>query len=216
MTSRSHISAILFACLLLRIHRTDGQDDPTPWPDRFHAVLYMNSTTTGRLQITDLWYDWPAGRNVNLIQKQLGPRLHDVEWDNGTSYYYTLGDDGPTCETMYFGVGVPRPDFMAGEAKYLGRVHTDGFLCHLWEKLEFIWYYEDVITGRPVRWDFYDGITSHVMAFEVGPTLDRSEWQAPAYCFNGDSEGRRHRSHSKGEMLVYELRRRLSRLSYNS
>ncbi|KAK1282930.1 Uncharacterized protein QJS10_CPB22g00460 [Acorus calamus] len=202
MTSRSHISAVLFACLLLRIHRTDGRDDPTPnpspWPDRFHAVLYMNLTTTGQLQITDLWYDWPAGRNVNLMQKQLGPRLHDVEWDNGTSYYYTLGDDGPTCETMYFGVGVPRPDFMAGRLST-----SDGFIrmgsC--------------VICGR--NWSSF-GITSHVMTFEVGPTLDRSEWQAPAYCFNGDGEGQLQHSHSKGEMLGYELRRRLSRLSYIS
>ncbi|KAL8223990.1 hypothetical protein R6Q57_019465 [Mikania cordata] len=57
---------------------------------------------------------------------------------------------------MDFGVGIPRPDFLDG-AQYLGRVVTDGVLCDVWEKVEFIWYYEDVVTKRPVRWDFYDG-----------------------------------------------------------
>ncbi|XP_073099239.1 uncharacterized protein At4g14100 isoform X2 [Elaeis guineensis] len=135
---------------------SDGEDTPTPapWPERFHAQLYMN-LSDGRLQISDLWYDWPAGRNVNLMQKQLGVLLHDVEWDNGTSFYYTLGPTGH-CRTMLFPVGIPRRDFMVGST-YLGPRYTDGFLCHLWEKVDFIWYYEDAATRRPVRWDFYDG-----------------------------------------------------------
>lgn len=136
---------------------SDGEDlpTPTPWPERFHALMYMN-LSDGRLQISDLWYDWPAGRNVNLMQKQLGVLLHDVEWDNGTSFYYTLGPGGHS-RTMQFSVGIPRRDFMAAGSTYLGLRHTDGFLCHLWEKVDFIWYYEDATTRLPVRWDFYDG-----------------------------------------------------------
>ncbi|KAK3038244.1 hypothetical protein RJ639_030853, partial [Escallonia herrerae] len=59
------------------------------------------------------------------------------------------------CEIMEFEVGIPRPDFLDG-ADYLGTKVVDGFLCNVWEKVEFIWYYEDVLTQRPVGWDFYD------------------------------------------------------------
>ncbi|KAK3038243.1 hypothetical protein RJ639_030852 [Escallonia herrerae] len=154
---------------------------PTPWPEQFHAVLYMNSSDA-RLQVTNLWYDWPKGRNVNIIQKQLGELLYDVEWNNGTSFYYTLGEGG-ACEIMEFEVGIPRPDFLDG-ADYLGTKVIDGFLCNVWEKVEFIWYYEDVLSQRPVGWDFYDGISTHVITFEVGAMLQDSVTQAPAYCFS--------------------------------
>ncbi|KAK9931879.1 hypothetical protein M0R45_019135 [Rubus argutus] len=155
---------------------------PSPWPEQFHALLFMNLTSSGHLQLSDLWYDWPKGRNVNIFQKQLGELLYDVEWNNGTSYYFTFGE-GRHCQIMEFEVGIPRPDFLEG-ANYLGTEVTDGFLCNVWEKVDFIWYYEDVQTKRPVRWDFYDGISSHVMTFEVGAVLPDSITQAPAYCFN--------------------------------
>ncbi|KAL5842320.1 hypothetical protein ACOSQ3_012923 [Xanthoceras sorbifolium] len=159
---------------------------PKPWPQQFHALLYMN-LSRGNLQISNLWYDWPRGLNLNIIQKQLGVLLYDVEWNNGTSFYYTLGDNG-TCEIMHFGVGIPRPDFL-DEAKYLGTQETEGFLCNVWEKVDFIWYYEDVLTRRPVRWDFLDGISTHVMTFEVGAFLnDYSLVQAPSYCFTQETE----------------------------
>ncbi|PIA30515.1 hypothetical protein AQUCO_05500062v1 [Aquilegia coerulea] len=148
----------LVLCLLLLLLKTQGNEStpvPTPWPEQFHSLLYMNLTDS-RLQITDLWYDWPKGRNVNIMQKQLGELLYDVEWNNGTSYYYTLGKDSG-CKIMNFGVGIPRPDFLDG-AEYVGIQETDGFLCNVWEKVEFIWYYEDIATQRPVRWDFYDGM----------------------------------------------------------
>ncbi|KAK9073907.1 hypothetical protein SSX86_006501 [Deinandra increscens subsp. villosa] len=166
----------------------EPEPTPTPWPEQFHALLYMNLTST-HLQLSDLWYDWPNGRNVNIFQKQLGELLYDIEWNNGTSFYYTFGADAE-CQIYDFGVGIPRPDFLDG-AQYLGRVVTDGFLCDLWEKVDFIWYYEDVVTRRPVRWDFYDGISSHVMTFEIGAVLPDSVAQAPAYCFTepGDKNG---------------------------
>ncbi|KAH7670126.1 Immunoglobulin-like fold-containing protein, partial [Dioscorea alata] len=149
--------------------------------------LHEPHRTDGRLQITDLWYDWSAGRNVNLIHKQLGVLLHDVEWNNGTTYYYTVGPNstnGGDCSVMEFGVGLPRPNFL-DDATYLGMEYTDGFLCNLWNKQDLIWYWEDVHTQIPVRWDFYDGISSHVMEFEEGVELEKSQWQAPSYCFKG-------------------------------
>jgi hypothetical protein len=32
-----------------------------------------------------------------------------------------------------------------------------GFDCHVWTKDDFITYYEDARTGRPVKWVFYTG-----------------------------------------------------------
>eukprot|EP00262_Sarcandra_glabra_P019752 TRINITY_DN7593_c0_g1_i1.p1 TRINITY_DN7593_c0_g1~~TRINITY_DN7593_c0_g1_i1.p1 ORF type:complete len:215 (-),score=5.64 TRINITY_DN7593_c0_g1_i1:162-806(-) len=181
------VSAFLFLVISTRTIRSDesAAPIPTPWPERFHAILYMN-LSTGHLQITNLWYDWPAGRNVNIQQKQLGILRYDIEWNNGTSFYYTLGAQGE-CNITDFEVGIPRPDFMDG-ATYLGRESVDGFECNVWEKVDFIWYYEDVVTKTPVRWLFYDGIDSHVMTFEVGAMLDDSYFQAPAYCFGDDPQ----------------------------
>ncbi|XP_062190349.1 uncharacterized protein At4g14100-like [Phragmites australis] len=156
---------------------------PTPWPEQFHAVVFTNLTESGgRLQLIDLYYDWPGGRNLNLIRDQLsGDPLYDVEWTNGTSYYF----DSASCRTVRFPVGLLPPDWLAAGAVYLGREAIDGFDCHVWTKVDFVWYYEEVATGRPVRWNFFNGMQQHVMSFEVGGVLEDSKWQAPAYCFNG-------------------------------
>ncbi|XP_028775394.1 uncharacterized protein At4g14100-like [Neltuma alba] len=141
---------------------------PTPWPEQFHALLYMN--ISGKpLHVADLWYDWPKRRSFYIHRRQLvDDLLYNAEWGNGTSYYFTLGPN-PTCRVVDYGVGIPRPDFLV-DANYLGTRVSDGFLCHVWEKVGFIWYYEDVLTRRPVHWDFSDD----------------SVVQAPAPCFNQD------------------------------
>ncbi|KAK3002972.1 hypothetical protein RJ639_018994 [Escallonia herrerae] len=116
---------------------------------------YLLSPHQGEKKIT--YRNWPGegGRPKRQHNpKQLGELLYDVEWNNGTSFYYTLGEDA-ACEIMEFEVGIPRSDFLYG-ADYLGTKVIDGFLCNIWEKVEFIWYYEDVLSQRPVGWDFYD------------------------------------------------------------
>ncbi|KAF3337111.1 hypothetical protein FCM35_KLT17698 [Carex littledalei] len=84
---------------------------PTPWPDQFNALLFTNHTLTGKakLQMNDLWYDWPNQHTMNHIQYQLRDYLHDVQWNNGTSYYFTSGPTG-TCTTRLFPIGVLRPE----------------------------------------------------------------------------------------------------------
>ncbi|CAL0305223.1 unnamed protein product [Lupinus luteus] len=155
---------------------------PSPWPHQFHALLFMNRTNT--LQKLDLWYDWPNGRNFNIIQDQLnGVVKYDLEWNNGTSFMYTLDPYNKECEVVHVGVGILRPDWLEG-GNYLGQERVDNFLCNVWEKVDFIWYYEDVVTKRPVKWIFYTGYTAHVMTFEVGAVLDDPNWQAPLYCFS--------------------------------
>ncbi|CAN6485635.1 unnamed protein product [Victoria cruziana] len=178
--------AALSLILLLFISQAEAQQPtPTPWPEQFHSILYMNST--GKLQIVDLWYDWPNGRNFNIIQDQLGKLLYDLEWTNGTSFYYTL-DANKECKVRHFEVGILPPNWLDG-ANYLGQERVDGFLCNVWEKVDFIWYYEDVVTKRPVHWLFFTGMSAHVMTFEVGAVLEDEAWQAPVYCF--DKEERR-------------------------
>jgi len=133
---------------------------PTKWPDQFHALVVMNDTTSSNLSVTNLWYDWVNGLNVNLIQYQFAKLVHNVEWNNGTQFYYTLGDgtdgDQEFCITHRYEVGIPRPDWMEGSI-YLGQTYIDGFLCNAWNKIDFLWYYEDVLTKRPVQWYFFTG-----------------------------------------------------------
>lgn len=57
---------------------------------------------------------------------------------------------------VHLDVGILRPNWLEG-ANYLGQEYVDGFLCNVWEKVDFIWYYEDVATKRPVNWVFYTG-----------------------------------------------------------
>lgn len=132
---------------------TSSAPTPTPWPHQFHSILIMNYNGTN--QIIDLWYDWPNGRNFNIIQHQLGKLLYDLEWNNGTSFFYTL-DSTKECRAVHLDVGILRPNWLEG-ADYLGQEYVDGFLCNVWEKVDFIWYYEDVATKRPVNWVFYTG-----------------------------------------------------------
>ncbi|KAK9113301.1 hypothetical protein Syun_020098 [Stephania yunnanensis] len=157
---------------------------PTPWPHQFHSILFMNYS--GALSLVDLWYDWPNGRNFNIVQDQLGggDPLYDLEWNNGTSFFYTKKHKH--CRSAQLAVGILRPNWLDG-ANYLGQQHVDGFLCNVWEKVDFIWYYEDTLTKRPVHWLFYTGRAAHVMTFEVGAVLEDHEWQAPVYCFQNNT-----------------------------
>ncbi|XP_062078594.1 uncharacterized protein At4g14100-like [Humulus lupulus] len=162
---------------------------PSPWPEQFHALVVMNLSESQQLYVTDVWYDWRRGRNVNIHQKQLAEKEYSVEWNNGTSFYYSLDHNPPYCRVTHYEVGIPRPDFLQTEAEYDGTQLTGGFLCHVWKKADFIVYYEDVLTARPVRWDFTDGVIyNYVMRYEVGAVLPDSEVQAPAFCFNQDSD----------------------------
>ncbi|KAI4343460.1 hypothetical protein L6164_010804 [Bauhinia variegata] len=159
---------------------SDSDPKPTPWPHQFHSVLFMNYS--GSLEMIDLWYDWPNGRNFNIVQRQLGKLLYDLEWNNGTSFFYTL-DSTRECRSVQLEVGILRPNWLDG-ANYLGQRNVSGFLCNVWEKVDFIWYYEDVVSKKPVRWVFYTGREANVMTFEVGAVLEDAKWQAPAYCFD--------------------------------
>ncbi|CAD6220763.1 unnamed protein product [Miscanthus lutarioriparius] len=167
---------------------------PPPSPLAFHAVVFTNLTESGgRLQLIDLYYDWPGDRNLNLIRDQLsGDPLYDVEWTNGTSYFF----DSASCHSRLFPVGLLPPDWLAAGAVYLGREHVDGFDCHLWTKVDFVCFSFFTYAVRGLCSSVNDdqcscspGMQQHVMSFEVGGVLEDSKWQAPAYCFNGGDAG---------------------------
>lgn len=185
--SLSLLFLVLTSSLNPSLVASSNTPDPSPaaWPLQFHSIIFMNSS--GTLHKVDLWYDWPNGRNFNIIQDQLGKLTYDLEWDNGTSYIYTVGGSNEGCRVLHFPVGILRPNWLEG-ATYLGQQKIDGFLCNVWEKVDFVWYYEDVVTKRPVYWVFYSGSGSHVMTFEVGAVLEDAEWQAPVYCFKEDEK----------------------------
>uniref|UniRef100_A0A0D9W1F9 Uncharacterized protein n=1 Tax=Leersia perrieri TaxID=77586 RepID=A0A0D9W1F9_9ORYZ len=164
-----------------------GEDPtPTPWPPQFHAKLIMDFH--GNLSLADLWYDWPGGRNLHVIRYQLaaGEPFYDNEWNNGTSFFYTPARR--SCRSAAVGVGILPPNWLPPGSVYLGRRPAGGFDCNVWGKADFITYYEDVVTKRPVKWVFYTGRTSHVMSFEEGAVLEDAGWQAPEYCFGKDDE----------------------------
>ncbi|GLJ15835.1 hypothetical protein SUGI_0261170 [Cryptomeria japonica] len=192
-TMKAFLTWLILMHILYAGKSSEADPVPAAWPEQFHSILYINNS--GSLQVTDLWYDWPNGRNFNIIQKQLGRKLYDLEWNNGTSFYYYL--DKNECKMMHFEVGILRPNWLEG-AHYVGVRSVDGFLCNVWEKVDFIHYYEDIVTKRPVHWLFYTGMSVHVMTFEVGSNLEDVYWQAPAYCFE-EEDGKGKRNHIKKE-----------------
>lgn len=156
---------LLFAVAVAAATAAEADPSPsaaTPWPERFHAVLFTNltnysSASTGPpLRITDLYYDWPRRRTLHVVRYQLSAAddpLRDVEWNNGTSFYF----DSSACRVERFPVGVLPPWWLSGVgggAEYAGRAVAGGIDCHVWKKAGFIVYYEEASTGRPVRWDF--------------------------------------------------------------
>ncbi|KAL2629201.1 hypothetical protein R1flu_013887 [Riccia fluitans] len=187
-TKMKNLLGISLVCLLLASTCRAGDPVPKPWPLQFHALMYMNSTgNAGEKEkaIVELWYDWVNGRTYNIIQSQLRQKLWDVEWNNGTSFYFDL--DKKTCLRRTFPVGLLRPDFL-NDAHYVGVRTLDTFTCNVWEKADFITYYEDVETQRPVGWLFFTGMFQHVIAFEEGAVLSDPYWQAPSYCFTDEAE----------------------------
>lgn len=167
-----------------------------PWPEQYHAVVITNLSASGRgggLQLIDLYYDWPRGRDLNIVRGQLSLSgepgwTWNVEWSNGTAFLF----DAVSCTTFQFAVGLLPPDWKtapSGGAAYLGRDRVDGFDCHVWSNFLFDRYYEDVATGRPVSWTF-NGMQRHVLSFEAGAVMqDDSKWQAPASCFTTNTNG---------------------------
>jgi hypothetical protein len=111
----------------------------------------------GNLSVDDLWYDWPGGLNLQAIRYQLADDAptYNTEWNNGTSFFYTPARRA--CRSVQVRVGILCPDWLVVGAAYLGRAPVGGFDCHVWTKDDFITYYEDARTGRPVKWVFYTG-----------------------------------------------------------
>lgn len=99
--------------------------------------------------------DGSRSRIYGTTGPQGGTRTLD-SFSSGICYTTSNSTNGGYCHVITFGIGIPRPDFL-NDATYLGMEYTNGFLCNLWTKVDFIWYWEDVRTQIPVRWNFFDG-----------------------------------------------------------
>ena len=132
-------------------------------------------------------YDWPGQKNLNLIHKQQSSTLWDIEHGNGTSYYFDR--EANTCRRISFPVGILTPDWLDG-AEYLGQQTVDTHDCNVWKKgpRDFITYFADTQSGRPVQWIFgWDEAVFQVMTWEEGEVLEDEKWQAPDACFSSDT-----------------------------
>lgn len=179
--------------------------DPKPpvWPVQFHAVILANRSNS--LSLLDLYYDWPHKRNLIIIRPQLNKTgtTWDVEWNNGTSYYFSREEK--RCRTVTFPVGVLPPNWL-DNATYLGRQLSDGINTTAWTKAGFIKYYSDEDTNYPVRWLFLESNADHhVLTFEEGVVAPSLFWQAPEYCF--DAEQSRASKPSSGHEVHVRHRR---------
>ncbi len=172
--------------------RALAEADPQPpvWPSQFHAVLFQNRTGN-KLAILDLWYDWPGGRNFNIIRTQLGTTIYDLELNSGEQYMWF--DDREDCKTIHQPVGILTPDWLSN-ATYLGVDRRDSFDVDVWTKTPwptkdrmFVHYYADRTTGQPVFWQFFDQAQFHVLKFEVNKTLPDSDWQEPGRCHDSST-----------------------------
>lgn len=155
---------------------------PTAWPEVFHATMLQNRSSI--VSLVDLYYDWPGGLNLNIIQSQLDRRgtLYDIEWNNHTSFY--LNRENRLCKRVVFPVGILPPTWLQG-AEYLGESVVDGIDVRVFTKVDFITYYESIELKLPVRWVFHDsGMQLDVFKFEIGVRAEVSQYQAPSYCFD--------------------------------
>ncbi|KAJ8645962.1 hypothetical protein MRB53_007710 [Persea americana] len=151
---------------------------------------------SGANQIINLWYDWPNGRNFNIVQHQLGKLLYDLEWNNGTSFFYTL-DSTEECRVAHLDVGIIRSNWLDG-ANYLGQEHVDGFLCNVCEKWELKCVLHQCQAGsQNIGENVFtmERRSAHVMTFEVGAVLEDAKWQEPLYCFEKKDAEKNAKTH---------------------
>ena len=180
---RWHGIRAAFIFFFVALAYADSQ--PPVWPEQFHAVLFQNRTGN-KLALVDLWYDWPGGRNLNIIHTQLGPTIYDLELNSGKQYVWF--DNREDCKVAHMPVGILSPDWLRN-ATYLGVEQRDSFEVDAWTKSPwptkdrmFVHYYANRATGLPVFWQFFDQAQFHVLQFEVNKTLPDMEWQEPARC----------------------------------
>ncbi|GAB5368011.1 hypothetical protein AAMO2058_001281100 [Amorphochlora amoebiformis] len=181
-------STCLVATVAIGKKREGGGVEPPVWPEAFHAVLFQNRS--GDLAMVDLYYDYANGRNLNLIQgmhdqdEGAPGNLWDVEYNNGSTYYYH--PKSKDCKTIQMPVGILKPNWLDG-ADYLGTEDTDGYTCNVWTKSDgFIKYWEDVKSRRPVKWIFGSGMEEQVMKWTPNETLSDPHWQIPDFCFQNE------------------------------
>lgn len=172
--------------VLFEVQCLYASDTPTAsaWPPQFHSLIFLNSSK-GILADVQYFYDWTNGRSSHIMHYQQRNVIHNIEWNNGTTFYYDL--DSQSCYVTQDDAGILLLDWL-DNATYLGQEQLNGLTCNVWSKGDIVEYWEDVETNRPVHWKFFGGSSADFMTFDVGAVVEHSQIQAPAVCFSGEDD----------------------------
>jgi len=90
------------------LHRSHARTARPPATQPPPPPLSNSQNRSHSLALTQLYYDWPKQRNLNIITSQLGVRgtVWDLEFGNGTSFIFSREE--PLCKVGR-GSCPPRP-----------------------------------------------------------------------------------------------------------
>ncbi|CAM9189453.1 unnamed protein product [Scytosiphon promiscuus] len=159
----------------------DEPPSPPVWPGRFHAMItQVRDEDYGAV---DLWYDYAAGRNLNIIVTQSGEEdgpLYDNERANGTTYYYNPAKaKAKYCNVVDFGVGIIRPDWLQ-DATFLGEEQCGIYQCNKWEQGEIPQAHARFLGLRPAGIDSSSHLSRKSAATRASAQKERSHDTAAA------------------------------------
>lgn len=166
-----------------------GSNSTAPiWPEQFRATLLQNRSN--ELALVTLYYDNINGRNYNIVRPQMSPTevMFDLEYANGTTFYWFPGKS--SCGLIQMPVGLLRPTWIRDSGRYIGVENVDGFRCDSWNTSNgFAVYYADHLTRLPIYWRFGSGAEFHVLEFEPG--VSSPVIQPTAQCKPGEATRQR-------------------------
>ena len=120
----------------------EGGNSTAPvWPRQLRATLLQNRSN--QLALVTLYYNFDAGRNYNVVVPQLDPAatMYDLEYGNGSTFYWFPGEG--RCSLIEMPVGILRPTWIGDsgrsvaadrsapsrEARPAGEAHRNPPLC---------------------------------------------------------------------------------------
>lgn len=116
--------------------------------------------------------DWLKGATF-LGEEKYG--IYDCyKWEQG---------DIPEANLRCLGLGRSSAREVLAQREAVTKQEKGGY-----DEGRFITYWSEKKTGRPVRWEFFDGSVFEVIRFDEGVTMEDDMFQIPAYCFSEGTE----------------------------
>jgi hypothetical protein len=92
--------------------------------------------------------------------------------------------DMSQCTTRHIPYGILTRDWLKN-ATFEGLTTWRGVPCEKWGKANFITYYAETTSQKPVAWVFFNGMVMEVVQYTVGVAPPKELLRVPSYC--GDS-----------------------------